>query len=29
MVLLNENAREYMKKYEWEHIVLNIEEITS
>lgn len=29
MVELNEQAKEYMQKYEWEHIVLNIEEITS
>lgn len=29
MVLLNENAKEYMKKYGWRHVVLNVEEITS
>lgn len=29
MVLLNENAKEYMEKYGWKHVVLNIEEITS
>lgn len=29
MVELNEAAKEYMLKYGWKHIVLNIEEITS
>lgn len=29
MVQLNEQAKAYMEKYEWKHIVLNIEEITS
>lgn len=29
MIELNDKMREYMQKYEWKHIVLNIEEITS
>lgn len=29
MVYLNDNAKEYMKKYGWRHVVLNVEEITS
>lgn len=29
MIYLNENAKEYMEKYGWRHIILNVEEITS
>lgn len=29
MIHLNDNAREYMEKYSWTHVVLNVEEITS
>ena len=29
MVELNERAKDYMKKYEWKHIVLNIDIMTS
>ncbi len=29
MIHLNDNAREYMEKYGWRHLVLNVEEITS
>ena len=29
MVYLNDNAKEYMQKYGWRHVVLNVEEITS
>lgn len=29
MIHLNGNAREYMEKYGWRHVVLNVEEITS
>lgn len=29
MIALNDQAKAYMKEYGWEHIVLNIEEITS
>lgn len=29
MVELNDLAKEYMLKYEWKHIVLNVEDITS
>ena len=29
MIHLNDNAREYMEKYGWRHVVLNVEEITS
>jgi len=29
LVELNEQAKAYMLKYEWKHIVLNIEDITS
>ncbi len=29
MIELNRNAEEYMKKYGWKHVLLNIEEITS
>ena len=29
MVELNEQAKAYMLKYEWKHIVLNLEDITS
>lgn len=29
MIHLNDNAREYMEKYGWTHVVLNVEESTS
>lgn len=29
MIILNERMKEYMNKYEWKDVVLNIEEITS
>lgn len=29
MVELNEEAKSYMRKYGWKHIVLNIEDISS
>lgn len=29
MIVLNEKAKEYMEKFGWKHIVLNVEEITS
>ena len=29
MIYLNDNAKEYMEKYAWRHVVLNVEEITS
>ena len=29
MINLNERMKEYMNKYEWKDVVLNIEEITS
>ncbi len=29
MIILNERMKEYMVKYEWKDVVLNIEEITS
>jgi len=29
MVELNDKMKEYMKKYGWNHIVLNIEKVTS
>ena len=29
MVELNDNIKNYMKKYNWKDVVLNIEEVTS
>lgn len=29
MVELNERAKEYLSRVKWQHVVLNIEEITS
>lgn len=29
MVYLNDNAKEYMQKYGWRHVVLNVEDNTS
>lgn len=29
MIILNERMKEYMVKYGWQDVVLNIEEITS
>ncbi len=29
MVVIDDNAKAYMQKYGWKHIVLNIEDITS
>ncbi len=29
MVEINEQAKAYMQKYGWKHVVLNIEDITS
>lgn len=29
MIYLNDDAKEYMKKYGWQHVVLDVEEITS